>query len=494
MNLPELRSYQTDVTDRAAAHARQGKRRGIIQGECGCGKTFIAAYLARRAYQKGSRVLILAARRRLVGQLSGTLDLFAIRHGMIMAGRTGATREPVICASRDTFAGWVGNNLELPPFDLILVDEAHGTPTSVYEAVLARYPGAYVIGLTATPARTDGKSLGGFYQWLECTVPASQLVGEGYLIKPEVYAPLELAKRRGKGGEVKGLAGDPVAHWRDYADGLPTIAFCSKVTESVDLVNRFTAAGVRAEHIDADTPDDALWDGKSLRDRAYDRLAKGETQVLSSVGLLIEGVDIPEAAAVILWSRFGSMVKFRQATGRIMRPAPGKTRGVVLDHAGAAGQHGLPGEDVDWSLDIGSTVDERRKAAVERDPEKATVYCQACGTAYSGKPNCPNCGKAAPRPPRKRKPMAEEYTASRDEILVRFEGDDQRQALAGLFQKQWRKAIYTAIARNGTAGMAAHVFRTATGKSPWEARVEPLAGDWKAPAADVWPQFVRVKA
>ena len=493
----ELRPYQTDVVDRARRRMAAG-RRGVIQGETGSGKTVVGAELCRLARAKGSRALVLADRRRLVKQFGTTLDGFGLPYGVIMAGSTGGTREPIVLASRDTFASWVANERDFQDPDLILVDEAHKSAATLYQAILGRYPRAFVIGLTATPARDDGKSLGDFYQWLECTVPASQLIAEGWLVKPEVYAPLELAKRRKKGDAVKGLAGDPVAHWRAHADGLPTIGFASRLAEAEALADRFKAAGIPAAAIAADVADEPGWDGKSDRDRVYDQLATGRIKVLCSVGLLVEGVDIPEVSAAIIWSKFGSVVKWRQACGRTMRPCPriGKTRAVILDHAGAAGVHGLPGDDADWSLDLASTVADRRNNAIDKDPAKATVICRACGLAYSSAPACPACGKAAPRAEKKRT-MAEQYEATQDAILERFNGDQAVNLLREQRQRTWVRAIYTAISRHGTAGMAAQVFQRACKVPPWQAGVEPLPegrGDWRRPAADVFPQFVRQRA
>ena len=489
-----LRDYQADVVCRARARMANG-RRGVIQGETGSGKTLVGAELCRLALTKGRRVLVLADRRRLVKQFGATLEGFGLRYGVIMAGSTGATREPVVLASRDTFASWVAAERDFDAPDLILVDECHKSMGALYQTILGRFPRAFVIGLTATPARDDGKSLGDFYQWLECTVPASQLIRDGWLIKPEVYAPLELAAKRKKGDAVKGLAGDPVSHWRAHADGLPTIGFASKVAEAEALADRFKRAGIAAECIAADVDDEPGYDGKSDRDRVYDKLADGRLKVLCSVGLLVEGVDIPEVSAAILWSKFGSVVKYRQAIGRIMRPCPriGKTRAVVLDHAGAAGVHGLPGDDVDWSLDLASTVGERRDKAIDEGRREATVACRGCGLAYSSAPACPGCGKAAPRAERKRT-MAEQFEATRDAILERFDGEQAADLMREKRQRMWASAIYTAIARNGTAGMAAQVFQRACKVPPWQAGVTPLAPNgWKQPAAEAWPQFVRAR-
>ncbi len=470
-------------------------RRGLVQGETGSGKGVVIGHMVACAAERGSCVLILADRRRLVKQLSDTLGAFQVGHGKIMAGESQGTRDNIIIASRDTLKSWNTAERVIKTPDLILIDEAHKTAASTYQAILSRYPNAYVVGFTATPARDDGKSLGDFYQWLKCTIPASELIRQGWLIKPEVYAPIELAKQRGK-GTGKGMAGDPVSHWQRHADGLPTIAFASKVEESIALRDRFLAAGIPAEHIDASISDAERWDGRSDRDEYFDRLANGKTCVLCSVGLMIEGVDIPEASAVIIWSKFGSVVKWRQANGRVMRPCPriGKTRAVCLDHAGAAGIHGLPGDDVDWSLDF--NVMERRAKDLDEHPNKKTIICRGCGACYSSAPACPMCGMDAPRMERK-KAQAEQYEATKDEILSRFDGEQAQSRQAEQLQREWRKCIYIAVARNGKAGMAAAMFASKCKVQPWNAGVDPLPenrGDWRLPAADVFPSFAKSRA
>jgi DNA repair protein RadD len=483
VTLPELRHYQRDVIDRAAARVKAGLRRGIIQGGTGAGKGHCVGYLAWRAQQKGSRVLIVADRRKLVGQLGSVLDAFGVRHGVIMAGRTGGTRENVIVACRDTFTGWLTGDRDLPPFDIVMPDECHLFPGERFQQIARRYPRAVTLGFSATPCRNDGKSMGDFFQFLECMAPPSQLIREGWLLKPEVYAPVELAGHRKK-GTGKGLAGDPVSHWKRHADGLPTIAFAGRSGECDALKKRFLEAGVPAEDIDAGTPDDE-------REAKFHRLKTGRTMVLCSMRLLIQGVDIPEVACAIFWARFGSLIDWYQGNGRIMRPAPGKTRCISLDHAGAAGEHGLPGEDVEWSLDLASTVGARRDAAIEKDPAKATVVCRACGLAYQSAPACPNCGKAAPRVERKRS-MAEQYEATTDAILERFDGDQARDLIRQKQQRMWVGHIRAAIKQGKKAGAAAAMFSKACKVAPWEAGVDYLPterGCWQRDAAEVWPQF-----
>ena len=357
------------------------------------------------------------------------------------------------------------------------------------------YPDAYVCGLTATPARNDGKSLGDFYQWIECMVSPSQLITEGHLIKPEVYAPPELAKKRGKGVKTKGLAGDPVSHWRRHADGLPTVAFCASVSAAAELADRFRNSGIPAEFVWAGISDQARLGEKSDRDGYYERLASGQTKVLCSVDLLVEGVDIPEVSAIIIWAKFGSLVKWTQATGRAMRPAPhiGKQRAIILDHSGAAGQHGLPGEDVEWSLDLGTTLGSRRKQALKDGKLAKPVMCPACGMIFSESRNCPSCNWAIPRNQLKGYGLGGTVHEAKDEILAKVNGF-QEPGNSINYGAEWRIALRIAAAKGGTVGMAAGIFRNRTKSMPIEARVNPLPlswSDWKRPVGEVFPEFQR---
>lgn len=487
----KLRIYQRDVINRGRQQIARGRRRGIIQAETGAGKTYMEAEMARLCVEKGMRCLILADRRKLIKQIGKTLDVFGLEYGVIMQGDTRATFRDIVLASRDTLSSWVERKLDMPAaFNLVQIDEAHKSLGDVYQDILRLWPNAVTIGFTATPARSDGKAMSSYYQWLECAVPASQLVAEGWLIKPEVYVPLELAKQRRKKQRIKGLAGNPVEHWQQHADGLPTIAFASNVSESMALRDKFLGAGIIAEHIDAQTPDD---DSPRGRDAVYKRLASGETKIVCSVGLCIEGLDVPEVSCAILWAKFGSIVQLRQACGRIMRPAPwiNKTRAVVLDHAGACGEHGLPGEDVEWSLDQQSTIKQRRKQALDDGRCKEPAICRQCGCMFQA-PKCPSCGWVPIR--EKRSSPVQDALEARDEILSRYDGKDAVPAVKENYQRVWNRCIGIAIGKQRTAGMAASMFSKQFGMPPWEARVKPMPIDWKLPAREAFPDFGRCKA
>jgi superfamily II DNA or RNA helicase len=158
-----LRDYQQAVDDRVVDLIRhQGLRRVIVQGGTGSGsgKGICIGDLAKRSHEKGCRVLAVAHQRRLVKQLYDVMKGFDLPVGKIMAGESEGTTAPIICASRDTFVGWLENGLEPPPFNLILPDECRLFTTAVYQKIAKRYPNAAVVGFDATLARSNGESLG----------------------------------------------------------------------------------------------------------------------------------------------------------------------------------------------------------------------------------------------------------------------------------------------------------------------------------------------
>ena len=366
----------------------------------------------------------------------------------------------------------------------ILVHNCHLSMGEGFQFILSKFPKAFVVGFTATPCRNDGKALEDFWQSLVCAEKPSELIRRGFLVKPTVYQPPELAAKRASGEKTRGLAGDPVSTWVRNADGLPTIAACRSVAESLELMRRFVAAGIPAEHVDADASDDE-------RDAKYRRLQTGETKVLCSVKLLITGIDIPEVACGIVWCPMGSLTELLQFGGRFMRPAAGKSKCVLLDFSGACEFHKVePGDDIEWSLDPAKSVQERIAADLEASPEKKKLTCPKCGLMFKSAPACPACGHSLKQKQvRQRAGAASEGYEATDEVLVKREASQAANLTAERMQRAWTKALYIAKAKGGRAAMAIHLFKSnpdSGGKTPWDAGVKPLPdGDWKIAAKDL---------
>jgi len=360
MSAPDLvlRPYQLECIDALQRSYARGHRAVILQLSTGGGKTVIVAAIARRARLAEHRVLILVHRRELIGQASDKLTRAGVNHGIIAAGCPATPQEAVQVASVQTLARRPD---ALVKVDLAVIDEANHARANTWRSVLARYPNARLLGVTATPARLNGKGLGieagGFFDELVCGPSARDLIADGYLSPSRCYVPrrrVDLSDVKSRAGDYDvsdlvtrvdrpEIVGDAVEQYRLHADHTPGIAYCCNVAHGESVAAAFQAAGYRAECVHGKLKD-------RDRDRLIAGLGTGEIELLTSCDLISEGLDVPNVGVVILLRPTKSTTLYLQQVGRGMRPASGKGALIVLDHAGNVITHGLPDEERQWSL------------------------------------------------------------------------------------------------------------------------------------------------
>jgi len=299
--------------------------------------------------------------------------------------------------------------MDLPPADLIVVDEAHHVRARSYRQILDAYPAAVILGMTATPCRGDGRGLGNVFQVIVEASQVAELIKLGFLVPTRVYAPTrpdlsgvrvargdyvesQLAQRM----DTSRLVGDIVSHWLRLAQRRPTVVFATGVAHSVHLRDEFRRAGVLAEHIDASTPAEE-------RDAILAKLAAGTVELVTNAMVLTEGWDCREAACLILARPTRHHGLYRQMVGRALRPAPGKGDALILDHAGAVFEHGFVEERVIWTLDQDKRAESPAQISRAQRRAPALTTCPECAAVrFEGRP-CPACGW---RPQPKPRPVA----------------------------------------------------------------------------------------
>jgi DNA repair protein RadD len=412
MTAPALRPYQQQGVDEIRAHFANGVGRVCYQLPTGGGKTVIFCYILAAAAAKGSRVLVLTHRVEILEQIDLTLNAFGIPHGIIAAGYPAAPNERVQIASVFTLALRLDR---ISHFDLVIIDECHHAAADTWRSILAALQGAWVLGVSATPERLDGKGLDDIFEELVKGPTVRELIDQEYLARYTAYGPkvgpdLNGVKVTAGDYRIDQLAelmadsvviGSAVSEYRRLCPGAPAIAFCVDIAHSRQVAQAFCNDGWRAAHVD----------GNTHRDERRDliaSLANGRLDILTNCGLISEGLDVPGVVAAILLRPTMSRALYLQQVGRALRP--GKPRAFILDHAGCIRRHGLPDSPHAWDL--------AGKAAA--GVAEHARQCEACG-AYNppGAMFCGECGTAlvkatAPTEPKDREEIAVELTEITD--------------------------------------------------------------------------------
>lgn len=499
LNLPNLRLYQEDVRDRTRERCRKMRApiRSILQAATGAGKSVIALDLILRCYQRGRRALFIVSGRVLVDQFEKYLYNAGAPYGVIMAGR-GRNDAPIQIASKETLASRAlrRNRMELPPADLVIIDEAHESMAPEFAKLLEHYHNAVVIGLTATPALGNGKGLGRLWRGLEMAVSNKQLVAEGWLVPCRVFAPFrpelggveldsngdykkdQLAERMNK----PKITGDVLLHWHKYANGQPTVIFGCNIAHAKAMQRQFMEGGVQLGHIDQSTPDEERAD-------IFRRVKNGELKGFTNVSVARRGLDLPCLAVACVVRPTRSLVLWLQMIGRIRRPWEGKTEAIVIDHAGACDFHCMPDEEIEWDLNAKERVSDRLQDAKDSGKIEKTHTCPECHCCFIG-PKCPNCGYMLKAEEIEPKPVVHA-----DGLLVERTG---RESIPHAeVQAFWNTCVARAVNGNKKCGYAIHLFVEEHGVVPWlvkpklKNQLPRKKGVGKMNARECFPSFVR---
>jgi DNA repair protein RadD len=395
-----LRPYQQHDLGEVRVNFRTYRSVLLVQ-PTGAGKGTLASYIVSTARDGGYRTIFLVNRRNLVHDMSDRVSTLGIEHGVIM-GSDPRTRPDlsVHVASIDT----IQRREQRPPADLLIVDEAHFAVSRTWRKVLDSYPQAKILGLTATPIRTDGRGLGEIFEVMVKGPSVQSLISQGYLVPSVVFRPgsPDLGGLKKTAGDFNQkqlaavankpkLVGDLVAQWRKRASDRKTAAFCVDKKHAWDTAEKFRCDGFDFAYVDDETSD------KDRRQIWYD-YDHGRLNGVTSVGVISYGWDHGICSCIIGARATASMGLWRQMLGRGSRPYPGKTNFFVMDHFDNTKRlDALFEDDVNWTLDgVAATT------ATEKDSAPGIATCRNCfATFRSGPVVCPYCLQPLPQPKRK---------------------------------------------------------------------------------------------
>ena len=294
------------------------------------------------------------------------------------------------------------------PPKLLMVDEAHLFGVDILKIIAwVRNAGGYVVGLTATPIRSDGVAMGDTYSEIIEGPTVPDLMKSGKLSEYRYFGPsapnLSQVKVGATGDYVKSqiasymegndaIIGDAVKTYKDVAMGKLNVVFSTSRKHSGLICQAFNDAGVSAAFIDGTMKD-------ADRSKVIKAFARREVKVLCSVALISVGFDLASAAGMDVTvesmsdlSPTKSLALQSQRWGRVLRAKPYPA--LILDHCQNFQEHGFPDDPRDWSLDGSkkrATSDEKAEPVRQCD-----IASGGCGFVHRPAPVCPNCGRVYP--------------------------------------------------------------------------------------------------
>lgn len=346
-----LEPFQERLLEQLALAREQGRHRNLLVAATGTGKTVMAAvdYARLRGTLPRARLLFVAHREEILEQSCRTFA-HALRDASFgelwVGGRRPRDFEHVF-ASIQSLASTGLEHLPPDHFDVVIVDEFHHAAAASYERLLARLRPVELLGLTATPERADGLPV---LHWFDDRIAAElrlwdaidqhRLVPFAYYGVADALDLRDVPWRRGRGYDVDGLtrvitgtdvwARSVLRQFRDQVGDVAAVralGFCVSVEHARYMARVFAAHGVPSVAVWADSTDDE-------RRRALVDLAVRRVNVVFSVDLFNEGVDVPAVDVLLMLRPTDSPVLFLQQLGRGLRKSPGKTVCTVLDFVG----------------------------------------------------------------------------------------------------------------------------------------------------------------
>jgi superfamily II DNA or RNA helicase len=342
--------FQERLLEQVEISRRNGHHRNLLVAATGTGKTVMAAldYAACRERMGRSRLLFIAHREEILDQSLATFR-YALRDpsfGEKWVRGARPTRFEHVFASIQSLNANDLTALAADHFDVVIVDEFHHAAAPSYARVLAHLEPQELLGLTATPERSDGLPV---LHWFGDRIAAELRLWdaiEQQHLAPFVYYGIHdgldlraIPWRRGTGYDVAALseaytssdawARLVVKQVNEHVEvaTMRGLGFCVSVEHAHFMARHFTRYGITSVAISGETP-------AAERQQALRELATGNVHVVFSVDLFNEGVDVPAVDTVLMLRPTESPTLFLQQLGRGLRKTKDKAFCTVLDFVG----------------------------------------------------------------------------------------------------------------------------------------------------------------
>ena len=385
-DVPDPNDVQVEALEALNKTRLEGNVRGLVVLATGMGKTWLAAFDARDIGAK--RILFVAHREEILQQAEQTFA--RILPDFKIGKYNGNSRDEnvdMLFASIQTISK-IAHLSKFDPqhFDYIVVDEFHHAASRTYRKLLNHFEPRFLLGLTATPNRSDQADI---LSLCDNNLVFSRNLYNG--IEMEILCPFSywgiadtevdykaIPWRNGKFDPEQlvnqlatyNRANHVFNHWKEKKQKR-TLAFCASIRHSDFMANFFSGQGIRS--VSVHNKSDVR------RNQALQDLEEGKIDVIFSVDLFNEGVDLPSIDTVLLLRPTESQIVFLQQLGRGLRTSDEKSQLVIIDFIG---NHISFFKKAEALFNISSTGEERRKF-LERAEDGRFELPEGCYVNYA---------------------------------------------------------------------------------------------------------------
>jgi len=339
-----LRPYQTEALDSIVSYLEKGINRQLIVLPTGSGKTVIFSHIPQ-IISDSLPMLILAHRGELLNQAKDKI-LYSNPHLDVQTEKAEDTAElngEVIVASVPTLGRADARRLSKFPedyFKTVIVDEAHHAAAESYRRILDYFRPKLLLGVTATPQRSDSVRLTDVFDEIIYYKNIIDLIQDGYLCRLLGYrvktdtdiSEVETANGDYIVSQLEDTINTPsrnaivVKSYLEFAPNKKTLVFASGVQHAKDLAVSFAQKQIPVRVVLGGTPDEE-------REEIYSKFSSGQIKVIVNVGVLTEGFDEPSVESIILARPTRSSLLYTQIVGRGTRLFQGKEHCIIIDIA-----------------------------------------------------------------------------------------------------------------------------------------------------------------
>lgn len=321
-----------------------GKNKALLVSATGTGKTYLSAFDVAQVNPK--RMLFLVHRRNIAQKAMESYQtiLSNKKEFGLYSGSTKDTNADYIFSTVQTFSR-EEHLAKFPPnyFDYIVIDETHRASATSYQKIMNHFKPAFLLGMTATPERTDGLDVFALFDYNIASEIRLKDALENEMIVPFHYYGISDIEINGKllddNVTINDLNRiDRVEHilnklsYFGTDDGIVRgLIFCRKIEECLFLSEQFNLRGLRTIALDSHSSEDE-------RSRAIDLLETDDLGIkldyIFTYDIFNEGIDIPRVNQIVMLRPTQSAIIFVQQLGRGLRKREGKSYVTVIDFIG----------------------------------------------------------------------------------------------------------------------------------------------------------------